>query len=304
MTNSPSLDAASDGEGERQAHAVEVLGAEGVSAAKIAAVRRLTVDALDWLAPNFPARPRPFTVVAHLSEASLPPAARESLHGETAGIALLTAERIHLILDRCGVEPPDDLRTVVRHEVVHILLYQHAGPHVPRWFHEGLAQSLTGSTYLGAREEDLVFYARTGNLLRFSKLRHGFPRRPAALRTAYAQSFSFVAFLRRRVGLPALLGAAARCTPDRDYYDAFQQQVGRPLVLLEEEWVDYVKTGSGAAWRVLLASCFGLSMVAALPLLVLAGAGRWKRDLRSRQRLEMGEDDKPGNGDDARGLRQ
>jgi len=275
----------------RQTPAVTVTGASDVPPDVVAAVRRLTLDALEWFAPTFPSRSSPFSVEAHRSEASLPAEVRRHLHAGTAGVAMLASQRIHLILDRCGVEPPNDLRTVVRHEVVHILLSQHAGPNVPRWFHEGLAQSLAGGTYLGVSEEDLVFYARTGNLFRFSQLRHRFPSRPTALRKAYAQSYSFVSFLQRRAGLQELLDAAAHCGPERDYFEAFRLRVGRPLVVLEEEWNEYVKTGSGAGWRVMLTSCFALLMVAALPLLVLAGKGRWMRDLRSRRRLEVEDSD-------------
>lgn len=267
-------------------HRIEVVGADGLPQAKVAAVRRLTVDALDNLGPAFPVEVRPFRVVVHRELASVPGDVRRNLHEGTAGVALLTRLEVHLILDRAGIEPPNDLRTVVRHEVVHVLLYQLAGGHVPRWFHEGLAQALTDATYLGVSEEDIAFHASTGNLLSFSSLRTDFPRRPAALRTAYAQSFSFVSFLQRRIGLDALLDVATKCGPDMTFPEAFLKDTGMPLVTLEEQWVHYVKTGSGAAWRVLLTSCFGLSMVAALPLLALAGARRWNRDLESRHKLE------------------
>ena len=265
---------------------VQVIGADGLSASKLDAVRRLTNDALDHLAPSLPTVSPPFTVVVHPDLASLPAPVRTSLHAGAAGVALLGRREIHLILERAGIEPPNDLRTVVRHEVVHILLHDLAGAYVPRWFHEGLAQLLTGATYLGVSEEDIAFHASTDNLLRFSRLRTGFPRRESALRTAYAQSFSFVSFLERQVGLTVLLQCAAQCRADTTFADAFLKTTGTPLVVMEEEWVHYVKTGSGAAWRVLLTSCFGLLIVASLPLLAMAGVRRWNRDLQSRHKLE------------------
>jgi hypothetical protein len=188
------------------------------------------------------------------------------------------------------------VETVLRHEVVHVLLHQYAkaaGPYVPRWLHEGLAQRLAGGTYLGASEEDIVFHAKTGNLLAFSRLSDGFPRGAGPLRTAYAQSDSFVAFLLRERSLDTVLVVAARCGPSTSFADAWFATTGAPLATVEQRWVEYLVSGAGAAWRVLLASCFGLTMVAFLPLAVLAAARRWNRDHAVRQALDRAEAEPP-----------
>ena len=268
-----------------------------VSADTVATVDRLTAAAVDRLTPYFPGlSPGPFRVLVHRTEASVPEDVRAAVHEGAAGVALLSTSVIHLILDRMELRPPNDLRTTVDHEVAHILLHHHAGaagPHVPRWFHEGLAQVLSGHTYLGVSEEDIVFHALAGRLLFFSKLRQRFPARGDALRTAYAQSFSFVSFLMRRLGLPILLEAAQQCGPKLPFDEAYRAVVGEPLVVMESEWNEYLKTGSGARWRVLLTSCFGLTMVVFLPVLVLAGKRRWDRDHRSRRKLEAEEEQQP-----------
>ena len=72
---------------------------------------------------------------------------------------------------------------------------------------------------------------------------------------------------------------------------AFRQASDRELIYIEKDWVDYLAHGSGAAFRVLLGSCFSLVLVAALPLLVLAGARRWNRDHDTERRLQVEDDD-------------
>ncbi len=265
-------------------------GRDDVSASAVSATARDVTAALDTLVSQFRGFPvRRFEVVVHRSRDSVPEGVRRHVHHGTAGVALLGRQQVHLILDAVRIHPPHDLATVVVHECVHIVLHQYAGdagPYVPRWFHEGLAQALSGETYLGASEEDLVFFARTRGVPGFSTLRDRFPRGEFALRIAYAQSFSFVSFLLRETGLPILLEIAGQCGPDQTFAQAYRARTGVSLATVEHDWIEYVKTGSGAAFRVLLASCFALTMVAVLPLLVLAGVRRWNRDHKSHVHLQ------------------
>jgi hypothetical protein len=269
-------------------------GSDRVSQAQLRAVEAAVGTAIDRLAPKVLGhRPQPFRVIVHRTEDSIPSAVRDSLHEGTAGVALLGPQQIHLVLEALRDRPPDDLSTVVTHEAVHILLHQRAGEagvYIPRWLHEGLAQELSGPASLGVSEEEIAFRAATGTLLMFSRLEQGFPSGGSALRVAYAQSFSFVSYLRSLVGLDALLSAACGCGPGTDIHSAFAAATGRVLLYAERDWVDYLRTGSGAGFRVLLASCFSLLLVAALPLLALAGIRRWNRDHAAARRLELAEE--------------
>ena len=152
----------------------------------------------------FPGTPvRPVTIVLHSDASSIDPEQRGDLHPGVAGFARLQHDEIHLILQAIQVDPPNDLRTTVDHELVHILLDQHVGPnglYVPRWLHEGLAQVLAGGLYLDIQEEHLALRVRDRTYLPFRSLRESFPSHdPDALALAYGQSNSFVAFLRRKV---------------------------------------------------------------------------------------------------------
>jgi len=261
-----------------------------VSDEQVAAVRGRVAAGLARLRPAFPSwQPRPFEVVVHSTAGTIPRGVREHFHDGTAGLAMLGQQRIFIVLDAVSSLPPHDLGVVVTHELVHILLHQSAGPFVPRWVHEGLAQELSGAVYLGGSEEEIVFRAKTDRLLRFRDLEADFPEN--ALRAAYAQSFSFVAYLVRAVGLPAVLAAAAECSATVRFPQAFRSATERELLYLEKDWVDYLTHRSGAAFRVLLGSCFSLVLVAALPLLALAGVRRWNRDHETERRLRTEDED-------------
>jgi hypothetical protein len=188
------------------------------------------------------------------------------------------------------MEPPNDLRTTVDHELVHILLDQHVGVHglhVPRWFHEGLAQELASGLYLGVREEDLAYRVQTRTYIPFASLCDSFPRDdPARLALAYGQSFSFVAYLRGRVGLPALLAVARDCGPELPFSTALARRMKTAQIEYELEWCDYILHRSGAGYRVVLRNCFLLLMIVlAGPLLALAVARRRTREEALKRRM-------------------
>ena len=132
----------------------------GVESGSLAATEQAVERGLENLQPLFPGTPsRGFRVVVHETATSLPEEIRAWVHPGAPGVALLGRQEIHLILGDIVAGGSTSLQTVVEHELVHILLHQFAGPGaelLPRWFHEGMAQHLSGATYLGAREEDLV----------------------------------------------------------------------------------------------------------------------------------------------------
>ncbi|MCA8942967.1 MAG: hypothetical protein KDB80_10445 [Planctomycetes bacterium] len=270
-----------------------VEAAAGVDASTRAHVERLVEAGLARLTPMFPGTPkRSCVVTAHQSVDSLPPEVRASLHEGTAGVALLGRSEIHLILDESRHHPPHDLRTVVDHELVHILLDQFVGeaaPHVSRWFHEGLAQELSGGPYIGMSEDDLVIAARADRLFRFAELDQDFPGDRSGLRRAYAQSFSFVGFLRRRFGLDALLEAARQSTADGGFRAGFVAVTHGAMLHQVDEWREYVLTGSGAPLRFLMRNCFSFLVVIGFPLLAIAVIRRFRRDDAARRKLEFEE---------------
>lgn len=257
-------------------------------AALVADVQRIVVAEEPALVTLFRGRPhRPYVVHVHGRRDALPDAIAASLHVDSPGFAMLGGHQIHLVgseVLRLGA----NLRGVVVHEMVHEFLDQFVEPNgrrMPRWFHEGLAQSVAGDTYLGAREEELVLQAVLDRLPASDSLREDFPQGRDALRLAYAQSYSYVAWLTREYGLGKLLDIAAAADDLTSFERALVGRTRLSTLDLETRWKEYL-LGSGAPWRVLLDQCFTLMLVAALPLLALALIRRLAVDRRAAERLE------------------
>ncbi|MHC4077886.1 MAG: peptidase MA family metallohydrolase [Planctomycetota bacterium] len=273
----------------------------------IANVERYMAEGIRRLKGRFPGTPDgPIRVIMHQSTASMPAAIHRLLASRSPGLTLLLRDEIHIVLDHLKYNPPGDLRTVVEHELVHVLLDQHVGraaaPWVPRWLHEGLAQALAESLYLGIREEDIVWRVQHLNYLSFADLADGFPHDDEdALRLAYGQSFSYVSFLLKELGLATLLEAARGCRRSRSFDRAFLDVTGKALAVHEHGWTNHVVHGSGAKYRYILRNCFLLSLAAALPLLAFALVRRLRRDETYRRKLvreEEAEDEDEGENEE------
>ncbi|MGE3173330.1 MAG: hypothetical protein AB7O97_11950 [Planctomycetota bacterium] len=272
-------------------------GGGDVAPAELAIVRTELEPAMTELRRWFPpadlpgGRVSPFRVVLHAAASDLPPPLRAMHHEGSPGFALLARHEIHL-LAREIARNGRGLRPVLVHELAHELLSQRLGRFghsLPRWFHEGLAQVLAGDTYLGVGEEMIVWRVASGQYLPFSELVEGFPRDPSLLQAAYAQSYSYVSWLERRLGMSGLLSMLDRIDEDISFDLALVHATGDPTVVLLDAWRDYVVNGSGARWRVLLQQFFSISMVLALPLLALALIRRLGADRQARERLADGE---------------
>jgi len=265
-----------------------VAGSGAIAPEVVDTVRAMVGSELVRLREIFPGMPsRAFFVHVHADRDSMPAALTAHLHPDSPGFAMLGQHQIHIVwgeIRRTGASA----RGVVLHELVHELLDQFVTPHgalMPRWFHEGLAQTIAGDTYLGAREEDLVGRAVTGRLASFGALRKEFPTGESDLRLAYGQSYSFVAWLVREYRMESLL-AVARATDDLTSFErALVGRTGRTFPQLEEAWRDHLMHGSGAPWRVLFDQCFSLLLIAALPVLVLALMRRLKSEAVASTRL-------------------
>jgi len=258
----------------------------------VARVRAEVLAELPRLLPLFQGRvQRPFFVHVHASRDALPAVLAEALHEDSPAFALLGQHQIHIVWGevRRTASPPNG---VVRHELVHELLDQFVAPngrYLPRWFHEGLAQHLAGDTYLRASEDDLVWGMGLRRLPPFGALRERFPTESTELRSAYAQSFSYVSWLVREYGLDNLLAVARAADSYTTFEAALVGRLGRTTLQLEDAWRHHVVHGSGAPWRVLLEQCFSYCLLAMLPFLVIALMRRLRAEDRTARQLASAE---------------
>jgi hypothetical protein len=247
-------------------------------------------SALAKLAPSFPGSPsRPFDVYLHSGLGSLSTADATHLHPGTPGFAVLGQDRVHILYDQIEPRPPNDLRTVLHHELVHVLVDQFAGDKgrlVPRWLHEGLAQSLSGETYLRAREVDLLTPLIHGRLLPLRALTKDFPDDPTQRRLAYHQSYSFVDWLIRRRGLRDIRQGILWATELDNFIGGFAHVTQVPLIREYERWQRWLTHESGAPWLFLFQNCFSYVMILGFVALAYSAARVHSREARTRRRMD------------------
>lgn len=131
-----------------------------------------------------------------------------------------------------------DGQLTLRHELVHVALGQ-IGRGWPRWFQEGLAQSLTGERKFRVEHFATLTRAVTQDrVFRFEDLAQGFPRYPDDVAIAYAQSVAFVEFLRERHGGWAFGVLLDRVAAGDAFEKAFGVAFRSPLSVEEKAFRD------------------------------------------------------------------
>jgi hypothetical protein len=150
-----------------------------------------------------------------------------------------------------------DLDEVFRHELAHVALEDAAsGRHVPVWFDEGLAISLSGELAM-ARTKTLWSATLSGTLIPLSDLDRSFPRENFEVSIAYAESADFMRFLTRKSDRLRFAAMVDRVREGQPFERAIAEAYGSELRHLEFEWrsdlerrfsVIPVLTGGGLVW--------------------------------------------------------
>lgn len=150
-----------------------------------------------------------------------------------------------------------DVEEVLRHELAHVALEDAVkGHHVPVWFNEGLAVSLSGEHPID-REKALWSATISGTLLPFADLDKSFPRDHFEVNIAYAESASFVRFLLKKSDHMRFVSMIERVREGTPFDRALADAYGADLRKLEFQWRGEVErrysvipilTGGGLIW--------------------------------------------------------
>lgn len=180
---------------------------------------------------------------------------------------------------------PSDLEELLKHEMAHVILHRAVGgADIPRWMHEGVAESFTGTISL-ARAQALavaVFGPGVGDLEAIEKQFRSTDPKQAS--TAYAAARDFVSFLRSYDdnGMK-LRQVLTEMESGKSVEAAFVRAYGKALPELVAEW----RAGLPGRfmWYPLIAGG-GLPFALVIPLVALAWYRR-RRVLREGwERLE------------------
>jgi hypothetical protein len=185
-----------------------------------------------------------------------------------AGVVLLAAAS--------GAEGRQTLAVLIPHEITHILLAQKWGAApaaLPLWLEEGAA----GSYEMGPRPEAdraLREAADHGELIPMSTLCGVFPSEEGAALLAYAESKSFVSFLKEAYGPAALREGMAAYAGGADCERGMEAATGKTLTGLESDWKSTLLAQPGwipPAWVLVFAGVLFLAVLLVLPVLVRCG---------------------------------
>jgi len=197
-----------------------------------------------------------------------------------SGFARGSEGLIVLFPARVNSYPNRNLRSLVHHEVAHVLVAQAArGRPVPRWFNEGVAT-------VAAREwgiEDRARFAMAVLGARPHSVRDldaSFEGSGPQIVRAYALSSAFIRFIQRRYGSAAPAMVLDGIARDLSFDEAFRRATGEPLE--DAEQIFFEKEAFWTTWLPFLTSTGALWM--AITILALVAIRR--RRVRSRQMLE------------------
>ncbi|MEN8148462.1 MAG: hypothetical protein ABFS86_01490 [Planctomycetota bacterium] len=196
-----------------------------------------------------------------------------------AAIARPRAATLVVRLPATGPATGTDVTSVLRHELVHLMLPQRLGGHerVPLWFEEGLCQVL-GARILPVSTARLKMAAAAGRLFPFSALSRQFPdgRAPASL--AYAQSESVVERLVATGGIERLRVLLDRIEETGSFEGALADVYGVTTGELEAAWRTWLLEKGRPWWlEAILSNLVAVLLFTASILVILA----W---LRARRR--------------------
>jgi len=135
-----------------------------------------------------------------------------------------------------------DMETLIPHELAHVMLYRSVGKgydSLPVWLSEGIA-SLAELYPNPDYDQALTTASQNGSLLPISDLCDTFPLDASRAYLAYAESQSFVRFLRDSYGTPALFSLTSAYADGLGCDQGVVRSLGTSLVSLDTRWRETV----------------------------------------------------------------
>lgn len=141
-----------------------------------------------------------------------------------------------------GPEQSIKMETLIPHELAHVMLYRNLGEgynSLPLWLSEGIA-SLAELYPNPEYEQALIVASQNGSLLPIADLCETFPMDASGAYVAYAESQSFVRFLRDTYGTPNLFSLASAYADGLSCDQGVVRALGTSLANLDTRWRETV----------------------------------------------------------------
>ena len=176
----------------------------------------------------------------------------------------------------------DTLLTTFKHELAHIVLHNGVGNYsnrIPRWFDEGFA-SYQSKDWRFSQIRTMALVGLTNSYIPFDNLFYDFPSDESKAIKAYAQSYSFVAYLYEQYGNNSIKGIIDEIYRGSSFSSAVKFIIDKDIVSLEKKWRKRARTYY--TWIPLVTSTTTLWFIAALVVTL----GFIKRRKRYREALD------------------
>lgn len=157
------------------------------------------------------------------------------------GIAVIDLE--YMIRD------PGSGLTTLRHELVHLVLGE-SGATLPRWVHEGLAQSLARQIPDPTKQREVALFARRGGLVPIHEMDRYLPKSHNRATTLYAVAVLFTEWTRQTWGEEFHARILKRCNASTSWAQAFEAESGVSVEVAFDRWQSTF--GSRVLWPGLL----------------------------------------------------
>ena len=135
-----------------------------------------------------------------------------------------------------------EMETLIPHELAHVMLYRNLGEgyaSLPVWLSEGIA-SLAELYPNPDYDQALSIASQNGSLLSIEELCETFPLDASRAYLAYAESQSFVRFLRDTYGAPSLVSLTSAYADGLNCDQGVVRTLGASLVSLDTRWRETV----------------------------------------------------------------
>ncbi|MBN2515856.1 MAG: hypothetical protein JXC33_07460 [Deltaproteobacteria bacterium] len=165
--------------------------------------------------------------------------------GSTLVAALAVPQRKLIVIDYSRMTSrPFTLRTILKHELCHLLLHAHIEDgKLPRWLDEGIAQWVSegiGEIVMQRNRSILERAMLTGTYIRLRHLEYHMPDDGNDLLLAYEESKSIVEYILNKFGKEGILKILEHLKDGDGIYTAVRESLALSLPDLEDRWHKHI----------------------------------------------------------------
>ncbi len=189
---------------------------------------------------------------------------------------------------------PFDLQATMEHELCHLLLHRMAGPDIPRWLDEGIAQWASGGAadIMNPEEKDILKQAVLSRTLMPLSALDVFPDQPRPLILAYQESRSFIEFIGGEYGADRLRAVLHALESGKPPERAIEETLSVKIGEIERKWEAHL--ARRYSWPTYVADHLYWVLFFAAGIVTLLGYLKFRRRLKN-YRDEEEENDRTGD---------